>query len=88
MSKIKMVLMGGEWDGQPYELAHADIPQVFYAVPLADQDKINSTKDNEAKREMRDKLAVLAYKYDALASTPDTFRMVRTPSLDKKPVSS
>lgn len=82
-NKITMVLMGGEWDGETRELDHADIPQIFYAVPLAELDRIKATKDNDAKRELRDKLAVLAYKYDPVGSLPDCFRMVRTPELDK-----
>lgn len=88
MSKIRMQLCGGCQDGLDRELLPSEIPQVFYAVPTVDEEKIRNTKNNDAKRDMRDKLAVLAYKYDPVSSTPDLFRMIRTPELDKKPVSS
>lgn len=83
MAKVRMLLINGELDGLDRELEPRSVPQIFYAVPPLDEQKIKDTRDNEAKRVMRDKLAVLAYKYDALNSTPDVFRMVRTPALDK-----
>jgi len=84
----KMVLFGGEKDGmgQDGELTidgANDCPNVFYAVPLADEERIRMTKGVEAKRKMRDRLAVLAYEFDARASTATTFIMRRRPSLDK-----
>jgi hypothetical protein len=84
MSKIRFVLVNGEKDGYERELSPDQIPQIFYAVPNLDETKIANTKNNDAKRELRDKLAVLAYRYDALSSTPDCFRMIRTPELDKQ----
>jgi hypothetical protein len=75
--------MGGEKDGDSYEVSPADVPQVFFAVPHADDHVIKEVKDNDAKREARDRLAVLAYKYHPERSTPERFVMVRTPTLDK-----
>lgn len=83
MSKVRLELVGGEQDGYSRELSADQIPQVFYAVPPADEEKIKATKGNDAKGVLRDKLAVLAYKYDGVKSTPGVFRMVRTPALDK-----
>lgn len=85
MAKVRMECVGGEQDGLSRELSPSQIPQIFYAVPSSDQEKITNTKDNEAKRVLRDKLGVLAYKYDPLKSNPEVFRMVRTPVLDKVP---
>jgi hypothetical protein len=83
MSRIKVVLEGGEKDGLELELSHSDVPQIYYAVPNLDDDKIKNTKGNDTKRELRDKLAVLAYKYDPLSSGPGIYRMIRAPHLDK-----
>lgn len=83
MSTVKMVLLMGEKDGDSLELPPTDVPQIFYAVPNLDDQKIADTKGNDAKIELRDKLAVLAYKYDPVRSNPDVFVMVRTPELDK-----
>ena len=58
-------------------------PQVFYAVPNLDEDKIKKTHGHDAKRELRDKLAILAYEFDEERSTPDLFVMVRNEELDK-----
>lgn len=83
MPKVKMVLMGGEKDGLDFHLNPADIPQVFYAVPSPGEIEIARTRGVDAKRETRDRLAVLAYRYHPESSTTEVFRMVRTPELDK-----
>jgi hypothetical protein len=87
MAKIKMVLTGGEKDGlgQNGELLveETDRPEVFYAVPNLDEDKIKKTRGLNAKHEMRDKLAVLAYKFDPDKSTSSRSLMRRAPELDK-----
>lgn len=83
MPKSRMVLTNGEKDGLELPISASDVPQVFYAVPNLDDEKIIKTRGNAAKLELRDKLAVLAYKLDITNSTSEIFRMIRTPSLDK-----
>lgn len=79
-----MELVGGELDGKEIpRITKASCPEVFYGVPGPDEKKIRDTKGNVAKSEMRDRLAVLAYKFDEETSTDDRFRMVRAPELDK-----
>jgi hypothetical protein len=83
----KMVLFGGEKDGYGMDgeliISGNHRPQVFYAVPILDEDKIKKTHGHDAKRELRDKLAVLAYEFDENASTADLFVMRRKTELDK-----
>lgn len=80
----KMVLFGGEKDGLeiPIRLA-SDRPDIFYAVPNLDDEKIRKTKGTTNKLELRDKLAILAYEFDPEASDDETLRMKRTPAKDK-----
>lgn len=83
----KMVLFGGEKDGYgmngELNVTPEDCPEVFYAVPNADEDRIKKTKGAEAKRELREKLSVLAYQLSEDASTPERFVMVRNADLDR-----
>jgi len=87
MAKVKMVLVFGEKDGHGQDgeltVSPEDRPDVFYAVPNLDEDKITKTKGNDAKRELHDKLACLAYQFDPEASSPERFVMKRNASLDK-----
>jgi len=79
-----MVLVGGELDGKDFKkISAASRPEVFYAVPALDEGKIRNAKGNVAKSELRQRLSVLAYKYDPEKSTKDRFHMVRCPELDK-----
>lgn len=79
----KMVLMGGEKDGWDCDISSDTRPDVFYAVPNTDEEKIKKTKGTDAKHQLRDQLAVLAYKFDPVSSTGDRFRMNRCQELDK-----
>lgn len=79
----KMQLFGGEKDGWDTTVSLDGRPDVFYAVPNNDEDKIKKTKGTNAKQELRDRLAVLAYKYDPDSSTANHFKMCRAPELDK-----
>jgi hypothetical protein len=83
----KMILVGGEKDGQGQDgeltISAKDCPNVFFAVPNLDEEKIVKTKGNQAKIELRDKLACLAYEFDAEASSKDRFMMKRNAKLDK-----
>lgn len=82
----KMQLFGGEMDGYEVKnLAVASRPDVFYAVPRLDEDKIKATTGPRAKQEMRAKLAILAYKFDPDRSTANHFKMTRCPELDRVP---
>jgi hypothetical protein len=87
MGKSKMVLYGGEKDGYGQDgelsLSADDCPNVFYAVPNIDEERIRATHGTDAKRELRDKLAVLAYEFDGEASTSEMFVMRRNAKLDK-----
>ena len=83
MATITMVCFGGEKDGLELSLSDDDAPDLYFALPNADEDKVKKIKGNEAKRELRDKLATLAYKFDPHSSTQDRFVMRRRPELDK-----
>ena len=83
MATITMTLFGGEKDGLELSLSDDDAPDLYFALPNADEDKIKKTRGNEAKRELRDKLATLAYKFDPHSSTQDRYVMRRRPELDK-----
>lgn len=78
-----MQLFNGEKDGWSAEVSLDARPDVFYAVPNLDEDLIKKTRSTHAKSELRDKLAVLAYKFDPDRSTAKHFRMVRCPELDR-----
>lgn len=79
----KMQLMGGEKDGWDDTVSLDGRPDVFYAVPNLDEDRIKKTKGAAAKEELRDRLAVLAYKFDPVISTANHFKMCRAPELDR-----
>jgi hypothetical protein len=87
MSKTKMILCGGEKDGHGQDgeltISAEDRPDVFYAVPNLDEDRIKKTRGNAAKRDLHDKLACLAYEFDAEASSDERFVMKRNAGLDK-----
>lgn len=83
MTTITMTLVGGEKDGLELSLSDDDAPDLYFALPNADEDKIKKTRGNEAKRELRDKLAILAYKFDPHSSSQDRYVMRRRPELDK-----
>jgi hypothetical protein len=82
-----MVLVGGEKDGYGMDgeltVSAEHRPRVFYAVPNLDEDRIKKTHGHDAKRELRDKLAILAYEFNEERSTDDVFVMDRNDKLDK-----
>jgi hypothetical protein len=83
----RMQLFGGEKDGYGRDgelvIPATSRPDVFYVVPNLDEDKVSRVKSKQAKIELRDKLAVLAYKFDPDESSTDHFKMMRCPELDK-----
>jgi hypothetical protein len=83
-------LVGGEQDGHTVKVATSNMPEVFYAVPLADVEKIRSAHGNLNRLILRDKLARLAYRFDKIISIDGhvELRYVRAPEKDKEQVSS
>lgn len=83
----RMELYGGEKDGYGRDgeltIPASSRPDVFYVVPNLDEDKLKLAKTKQAKIDLRDKLAVLAYKFDPDLSSANHFRMNRCPELDK-----
>lgn len=79
----KLQLFGGEKDGWSMPVSVDGRPDVFYAVPNLDEDQIKKLRSANAKEELRDKLSVLAYKFDPDRSTASHFRMYRCSELDR-----
>ena len=85
----ELQLVGGEQDGHTVRVATSNCPEVFYAVPLADVEKIRAASGNLNRLILRDKLARLAYRFDKILSIEGRveLRYVRAPELDKEQVS-
>lgn len=79
----RMSLMGGEKDGWETTVSEDGRPDVFYVVPNLDEELIKKAKGHNAKLELRDKLAVVAYKFNKDESTATHFKMYRAPELDR-----
>jgi hypothetical protein len=83
----RMELFGGEKDGYGRDgelmIPESSRPDVFYVVPNLDEDKLSKAKSKQAKIELRDKLATLAYKFDPDLSSAEHFKMMRCPELDR-----
>lgn len=80
-------LVGGEQDGQLVPNAPKDRPKVYYAVPLADDAKLKSVRGQKKKDELRERLGVLAYRFEkevVKEGIGTEFVYVRAPKLDKK----
>lgn len=86
----ELQLMGGEQDGHTVTVATSNCPEVFYAVPLADVEKIRAANGNLNRLILRDKLATLAYRFDKIHAIDGRveLRYVRAPEMDKEQVSS
>lgn len=85
MAKIKMVLFAGEKDGQEINFDSRHLPEVWYVVPYTDEPKIAAAKSVQVKSELREKLAVLAYRHDPdhPLNSAERYIMVRCPSKDR-----
>jgi hypothetical protein len=80
----KMQLFGGELDGwEKKNVSPAARPDVFYGIPRDDEEKIKAVRSPSAKQELKEKLAVLAYKYDEETSTANHYKMRRCCELDR-----
>jgi len=81
-------LFGGECDGHVIMIGKNDRPEILYAVPLLDNEKIREAKSKEEKLAARDRLATLAYELvdDGERRTVEgalEFRYQRCPEKDK-----
>lgn len=83
----KMVMFGGEKDGLEVPITATARPDVFYAVPNLDDEKVKRARGERAKQELRERLSVLAYKFDPEKSSGNRYRMYRAPALDRVPAS-
>ena len=85
----ELQLVGGEQDVHTVRVATSNCPEVFYAVPLADVEKIRAASGNLNRLILRDKLARLAYRFDKILSIEGRveLRYVRAPEMDKEQVS-
>lgn len=86
----ELQLVGGEQDGHKVTVATSNCPEVFYAVPLADVEKIRAVRGNLNRLILRDRLAILAYRFDKIHAVDGRveLRYVRAPEMDKEQVSS
>ena len=80
-------LMGGEQDGQLVPNANAkNRPDVYFAVPLADDEKVKVVRGQKKKDELRERLGVLAYRFEKEIVREGIgleYVYVRAPKLDK-----
>ena len=78
-----LICVGGEKDGLEVDVAAKDRPDVYYALPNLDEEKLRKERNVSARQKLREQLAVLAYRYDPEHSSKDRFQMVRSPDLDR-----
>lgn len=78
----KMVLFGGEKDGLEIPITPTARPDVYYAVPNLDDEKIKRCRGEKAKAELKAKLSILAYRFDPERSSGNRWRMYRAAELD------
>jgi len=75
--------MGGEKDGLEVPISGSR-PDVFYAVPNLDDEKIRKIKGDRAKAELREKFAILAYSFRPDdQSSRSRIKMYRDPKRDR-----
>lgn len=82
-----IALYGGEQDGQLIPDVPKEHPEVYYAVPLVDDDKLKKVRGQVKKKELRERLGVLAYKFEKEIMREGIgmeYIYVRAPQLDKK----
>lgn len=68
MSQIQ--LMGGEADGYVVDVREEDCPEIFYAVPLLDEARIQTLPRKE-RAQQRAERSVLAYRRISRVESPD-----------------
>lgn len=82
-----IALYGGEQDGQLIPDVPKEHPEVYYAVPLADDGKLKDIRGQQKKNQLRQKLGILAYKFEKEIMREGIgmeYIYVRAPQLDKK----
>lgn len=82
-------LIGGEMDGLTLPIQSVQPrPEVYYAVPLADEAMVRATKGAKARAALRRKLGILAYVYDKTVRKDNVaweYQYLRRPDRDKVP---
>lgn len=80
-------LFGGERDGTVLKLsAKVGRPDVYYAIPNADEALIKDTAEAAAKVEMRQKLSRIAYRFEKAVTKSSVgveYQYIRCPEMDK-----
>ena len=83
-----IALYGGEQDGQLIpDAPEKNRPEIYYAVPLIHDSKLKEVRGQVKKKQLREKLGVLAYKFDKEVLREGIgleYQYVRAPQLDKK----
>lgn len=85
-----IALHGGEQDGKliPDSLFGKKRPDVYYAVPLRDDEKLKSARGQQQRQKLEDRLGILAYKFEKKVMKEGVgmeYVYVRAPQLDKEP---
>ena len=83
----ELQFVGGEQDGHTVTVSTINhCPEYFYAVPLADLEKIRAAPDVFQRLVIREKLAILAYRFERILITNRTIslRYVRHPEMDDR----
>ena len=86
-----IALHGGEQDGKliPNDpLREKKRPEVYYAVPLLDDEKLKAARGEVQKARLQERLGVLAYRFDKKVTKEGIgteYIYVRSPQLDKEP---
>lgn len=85
-----IALHGGEQDGKLIPGSFdKERPEVYYAVPLRDDEKVKAARGDQQKKRIAERLGVLAYKFEKKIMKEGLgmeYVYVRAPQLDKEPV--
>lgn len=91
MDQISIQLVGGEKDGWPdcIEVEEGTRPAIVYIWPTEYDQRMQKTKNPDARKVLADKLGILAYKYLDTIEKPEKMdgvehRYLRHPAADKK----
>ena len=60
----QLQLFGGAQDGLVKKITGGDHPELFYVHAPSDDERISKVRGAAARKELRDKLSVLAYQFD------------------------
>lgn len=82
-----IALYGGEQDGQLIpDASEKNRPEIYYAIPLVHDSKVKEVRGQVKKKQLQEKLGVLAYKFDKEVMREGIgleYQYIRTPQLDK-----